>query len=189
MAILVGFGSLALLSRPYFPLAGSWSVTCLMALGWLAFLAGTLIRFWATLYIGGRKRHTLVCEGPYSLCRNPLYVGTFLTWIGTACFLQSLTFAVGVALAIWLFARGTVPAEEERLRVVLGRSYEDYCSRVPRFWPRLSGFRTSNTISVNVVGLRQELRRASRWLWAPIFAQALMQLRLEASWLHFLLLP
>src|SRR6476660_1715925 len=42
-------------------------------LGWGAFLGGTALRLWATGYVGGRKRRELVTEGPYSLCRNPLY--------------------------------------------------------------------------------------------------------------------
>jgi protein-S-isoprenylcysteine O-methyltransferase Ste14 len=51
--------------------------------GWCLWPGATL-RLWSTLYIGGRKRVVLVSDGPYSLCRNPLYVGTFLIALSNA---------------------------------------------------------------------------------------------------------
>ncbi len=38
----------------------------------MLFLAGAAFRFWATLYLGGRKDAVVVDTGPYSLCRHPL---------------------------------------------------------------------------------------------------------------------
>lgn len=57
--------------------------------GWLLFLAGAFYRWWATLYIGGRKSKSLVCDGPYSTCRHALYFGTFLMVLAIAVFAES----------------------------------------------------------------------------------------------------
>ena len=63
----------------------------LNALGWVSFLAYAAIRIWATLFIGGRKNDELQVDGPYSVCRNPLYVGGTCFALSIAFFLKSLT--------------------------------------------------------------------------------------------------
>src|SRR5262249_52734718 len=57
---------------------GSWADIAFHAGGWICFITAVSIRLWATLYLGGRKGRTVICDGPYSVVRNPLYIGTFL---------------------------------------------------------------------------------------------------------------
>jgi len=113
----------------------------------------------------GHKGKTLVCEGPSSLCRNPLYFGTFLVTLSIPAFLHSLIFAIGVAAASSVYLWTTVRAEEGVLRQRLGEEYAEYCRRVPRFWPKLWGIRTSPRIEVDVRSLRIE---ALRWALIPL---------------------
>lgn len=182
------FGAFVVLSGPALPEA-AWRQIAFETLGWAVFVSGAALRFWATLYIGGRKRLTVVCDGPYSLCRNPLYVGTFLIALSAALMLQSLTFAVGILLGAIFYAWATVPAEERYLSETLGEPYLRYCQRTPRFWPRLSGFHTPATVEVSVKALRNEFRRAIRWIWLPAIMEVLCRLRLESWWPHWLNLP
>ena len=56
------------------------------ALAWLAFVGGATLRWWSTLYIGGHKQKSVVSAGPYSVSRNPLYLGSFLLWLSLALF-------------------------------------------------------------------------------------------------------
>src|ERR1041385_8757907 len=76
-----------LFSRPVVR-EGTWTSILFNACAWSVFLAGILFRVWATLYVGGRKLKTLVDQGPYSICRNPLYLGTFLMSLGFVLFLK-----------------------------------------------------------------------------------------------------
>ena len=46
--------------------------------GWLFVGIGVMGRIWCSLYISGFKNAKLVTEGPYSLCRNPLYLFSYL---------------------------------------------------------------------------------------------------------------
>ena len=96
----------AICSVPHLP-AESWGHMLCEAIGYSIFMLGAALRWWATLYIGGRKTYELVCHGPYSICRNPLYVGTWLMAISVACLIQSLVFGIAL-LAVSVFSLGTV---------------------------------------------------------------------------------
>lgn len=117
------------------------------ALGLLIALAGQLVRsvtVGLAYIIRGGKDHRvyaedLVTEGLYAHCRNPMYLGNFLLLAGLAAASNSVVFAlVGIPLGLAVH-RAIVAAEEEFLRRKFGVQYDDYCSRVPRWLPRLKG--------------------------------------------------
>jgi protein-S-isoprenylcysteine O-methyltransferase Ste14 len=81
--------------------------------------------------------HELITHGPYSLVRNPIYLGMF-----------GMLVASGLAIARWpmvlmasaIFLAGTeirIRSEEELLRQTFGTVFEDYARRVPAFVPKL----------------------------------------------------
>jgi protein-S-isoprenylcysteine O-methyltransferase Ste14 len=186
--LLAPFALATLLSCPPVP-RDSLAYLLLESAGWTCFLAGVTVRWWATLYIGGRKTMNVVSEGPYSLLRNPLYVGTFLIVLAIAFYLPSLTFAVGLAVACVFYLSVTVSAEEARLRQAFGDQYAGYCQDVPRFFPRVRKPDTPPVIEVVVEGLRAESVRAARYVWVPLIAETIAHLRLESWWPHFWSLP
>jgi len=51
--------------------------------GALLVIAGVLGRFWAILYIGGRKNREVVITGPHSVCRHPLYLFSTLATLSS----------------------------------------------------------------------------------------------------------
>jgi len=179
--ILAPFAVAALLAAPYAP-AGSSVDFLIDAMAWLIFIAGGTFRWWATLYIGSRKQCVLVTHGPYSLCRNPLYVGTFLIVLSIAFFLQSATFAAGLVLASVIYLTTTVSIEEKNLRHHFGPSYDSYCREVPRFVPRFAGFRSPANVEVSIAGLGAEYRRMARWIWVPLLAEAVAHMKTDAWW-------
>ncbi len=77
----------------------------------------------------------LVTSGPYRYSRNPQCVGFILGYLGFAVACSSLLALIAaVLLSIEL---GLSPfAEEPWLRERFGRDYEEYASRVPRFFGR-----------------------------------------------------
>ena len=82
---------------------------------------------------------TLVVDGIFTHCRNPLYVGNALILAGLF-----LLHGDGRALAIGgvFFALSyiaIIAAEERFLAAKFGDQYRDYCARVPRWIPRLAG--------------------------------------------------
>ena len=186
--IIAPFAALAAISVP---LVREESVAdfLLSAAGWMCFFVGATFRWWATLYVGGRKEHELAVDGPYSVCRNPLYFGTFLLTLSIALFVHSLLFAVGLMIATPLYLWITIPWEESRLREIFGERYDAYLRRVPKFIPDFSKYSSPQTIQVNLGGLKGEYRMALRWIWVPLLAEGFAHLRMEAWWPALLQLP
>jgi protein-S-isoprenylcysteine O-methyltransferase Ste14 len=82
----------------------------------------------------------LVAAGPYRWMRNPMYVGGAATLLGLALVLRSPAILLFVPVW-WLLAHLLVLFyEEPTLRRNFGASFEEYCRRVPRWWPRRPHF-------------------------------------------------
>jgi protein-S-isoprenylcysteine O-methyltransferase Ste14 len=92
-------------------------------------------RGWCSLYIGGRKKTELVTSGPYSLCRNPLYVFSIIGAFGAGLQTGSLSIGGIFAVAGWLVFRGVVIREERLLAERFGVVYARYRNYTPRFRP------------------------------------------------------
>jgi len=113
-----------------YPLSIAWQISAPLCV-----LLGIALRLWAAGYL--KKRQELVCWGPFSYLRNPLYLGTFLIGCGFALLSgrwESLLLVVAVMCAVYLPA---ILYEEHLLREWFGAPYAAYCRAVPRFWPRL----------------------------------------------------
>ena len=173
---------------PTFAQAGSLSAILADYIGWLMFFGGLCLRFWSIWFIGGRKSQEVVCYGPYSLTRNPLYVGTFLMILSLAFLLKSPTFAAATVIVIAYYCVAVVPLEERLLRHHFGTKYVNYCHSVPRWFPRL-GTVYSPPVSVISRPMRNELRRAIWWLPLPLLAELHMYCRNLSEWPHWLNWP
>lgn len=86
---------------------------------------------------------TLVTEGIFNHCRNPLYVGNILMLIGVGVLSNSMLY-IGVIIPIFLFIFQTiVMAEENFLRGKFGEQFDAYCQRVNRWIPVLTGLKAT----------------------------------------------
>lgn len=181
IAILVPVGIATLLSHPMIERDSLLDILT-DDLAWLVFLAGGVMRMWATLYLGGRKGATVVCEGPYSIVRNPLYVGSFLLGLSLGIFMKSFAFSLAVTVVGLLYAQYTIPSEERFLAANLGDPYRAYLARVPRLIPRFSGYHTPSVITVDVPALRREASKSIGWLLFPLIGGLLAHLRYLPWW-------
>ena len=110
-------------------------------LGLLVTFSGEIIRGitigLAYIIRGGRDKkvyaETLVTEGIFRHCRNPLYVGNILMLLGVGILANSLIY-VGIVMPLFLFIyQAIVLAEENFLRNKFGAQFDAYCSRVNRW--------------------------------------------------------
>lgn len=119
--------------------------------GVLVALAGQALRVavigYRYIVRGGRNRQVyaegLVSTGFFALSRNPLYVGNLLILLGLHLIWHSIPMLVIGIPTFLLGYRAIVAAEETYLGRQYGDSYAEYCSRVPRWWPRLGGLRAA----------------------------------------------
>ncbi len=82
----------------------------------------------------------LVTEGMFSICRNPLYVGNLLIYLGVLLMHgDPLVLILGSVFFLFIY-QCIVYAEEAYLLNKFGEGYLAYCADVPRWIPKLSHF-------------------------------------------------
>lgn len=124
------------------PLAAEWH-----AIGWLLFLGGLAVTLVAQAQMGGSWRvgiddrpTSLVTEGLFSLTRNPIFSGMFLSLAGVVLVTPAPWTLFGFAVALLLISV-QVRLEERHLTRAHGHAYTTYAARVGRFVPWLGTLR------------------------------------------------
>ncbi len=83
-----------------------------------------------------REVQRLVTYGAFAWCRNPLYVGNFLAWIGFTV-VSGVFWFIPVAIAIFAIEYTLIVRYEEGvLESIFGQEYLDYKARTPRWFGR-----------------------------------------------------
>ncbi len=144
---------------------------------------GEGIRLWAAGYL--TKLSKLVTAGPYAICRNPLYVGTFLVFVGYFTMCGRLEVWVGGLALFWLFHGGALVHEERLLRDKFAEQFTEYSSRVPRLVPRWRSLAGQGTFSWRRLVMNNEhLALAATVIMCAIFAaNAFTAQRSPLEWL------
>ena len=178
----------AVFGSPWFASVGVFAWTADL-LGWLFFLAYVAMRIWATLYIGGAKDRRLQTKGPYSVTRNPLYVGSLCFALSIACFLKSLSVVALTLLASGIYIYWVVRAEEDVLQGIFGAAFTEYLQRTPRVIPRFALYQAAPTVEVNLRAFRTEAQRLLVASSMPFLALFVFQSQRLAWWPHWFRLP
>jgi protein-S-isoprenylcysteine O-methyltransferase Ste14 len=98
----------------------------------------TVGRLWCSLYISGYKTNSLVTDGPYSVCRNPLYFFSLLGAFGVGLATKTLVIPAIILLGFSLYYPIVIMEEEKELREIHKEKFLAYCKNTPRFFPKLS---------------------------------------------------
>jgi protein-S-isoprenylcysteine O-methyltransferase Ste14 len=114
------------------------------AVGLIVATAGAVLALWCVLTFAFTGKgtpapfdppRTLVIRGPYRYVRNPMYIGAGTALAGASLYFLSLPL-LGYAVMFFVITHFfAVMYEEPTLRRLFGREYNDYCSRVHRWWP------------------------------------------------------
>lgn len=79
----------------------------------------------------------LVVVGFYRYVRNPMYLGFAVGWIGLWVVFGHANLGAIAAVAAALGVHLLTFYKEPTLRKKFGKSYEEYCGNVRRWWPRV----------------------------------------------------
>jgi len=138
---------------------------------------GMVGRIWCLTYSSGYKSSELVTQGPYSVCRNPLYFFSFIGLIGIGLATETITLTLFLIAFFVLVYPAVIAGEEEFLRGKFGQVYADYCNRTPRFFPRSDLFVEPESYIVQPRTLRRSLGGVIWFIGLPVVIQILVSLR------------
>jgi protein-S-isoprenylcysteine O-methyltransferase Ste14 len=136
-------------------------------LGYICLMIGLGLRIWSTLYIGKRKSKELITDGPFSLCRNPLYLGTFIIVLGAGLALTNplmTIFTIIIYIPVHVLA---ARAEERHLTEIFGQQYEEYRRSTPAFLPAFKKYHSREEISVSIRAVKRVTLDAALILLIP----------------------
>jgi len=137
-----------------------WMDQALAATGFALLIIAMAGRIWCGSHIAGRKTVELVTDGPYSVCRNPLYFFSLLAFIGAGLSFESLSLAAIFGAVFFMTHWRTIHIEERVLRERFGAAFDAYEARVPRLIPRPSLYHAEPFHNVGTVAFNRILREA-----------------------------
>lgn len=116
-----------------------------LILGAMIILMGILVRCITIGFVyiirGGKNRRiyaeSLVTDGVYSMCRNPMYLGNILLLLGFGIFANSLIFMLVFFPLFVIFYYAIIKAEEAFLSDKFGEEFDLYRGRVNALFPSL----------------------------------------------------
>lgn len=85
-----------------------------------------------------KQKTELITAGVYGFCRNPVYVGIYLSFMGIFFILPTLVFLIGFFFFL-LNNHFRILEEEKFLTDAFGQEYVKYCQSVGRYWPKIRG--------------------------------------------------
>ena len=166
-----------------FPKAYSTNIildSLLNFVGMVILLKGVYLRMAAR---GFKKAHSqsglgLVVSGPYSLVRNPMYLGSFLMGAGFILIVWPWwTLPVFTALFYFRF-KSQILKEEVHLKELFGYEYEEYTKKVPRLFPRLKNLlfaKTKEVFPLEYVWTTKEKWGLIGWPVLAVFLEGLQE--------------
>ncbi|MGN6546206.1 MAG: methyltransferase family protein [Aureliella sp.] len=179
MRIRYSWFFLLALTALYLTSSSAWEAQCdavaesFFVVGLLLAGVGALGRIWCSAYIAGYKNGSLVTEGPYSICRNPLYFFSFVGSIGVGFATETATIPLLVAAAFAIYYPAVIKGEEKFLLSRHGEEYAEYMRRVPRFFPSLRLLAEKEAATVHLVIFRKHQVSAVWFVWLPAFLEGI----------------
>lgn len=135
--------------------------------GYFFLIFGLCIRMWSILYIGGRKSKELTTAGPYSICRHPLYIGTFSIAIGAGLCFENIPMLLATLLVMVPIHLVVAGMEDNHLEELFPEEYPEYKKLVPAYLPKFSNYNTPEHIEISLHSIKRMLSNTIAVLMIP----------------------
>jgi len=137
----------------------------------LFFLGAVLVgiasmgRLWCSIYIAGYKTDRLIKEGPYSICRNPLYFFSFIGALGVGMATESFLIPFLIMITFTIYYPMVIKSEEAEMLKKHGKEYEAYLGLVPSFFPHISKLKEPDSYITKPIIFRKHIFSALWFVW------------------------
>jgi protein-S-isoprenylcysteine O-methyltransferase Ste14 len=162
------------LSNP--PARGSALYEAAEIIGYVLVTLAVLGTTWCAIYMAGHKNMELIQDGPYSICRNPSYIVSFIGLVGVLIGAHNLVVLI-VAPLYWVYYFFVIRSEEKRLLSLFKDEFTGYRSRVHRFLPNLRNYWSRDVIEVNSYLVLRAIIRAGFFMWVLLLLKILEHLK------------
>ena len=139
--------------------------TVLFLLGAVLVGIASLGRLWCSVYIAGYKTDHLVTQGPYSMCRNPLYFFSLLGALGVGLTSETLLIPFLILIAFVLYYPLVIKSEEAELLKLHESEFENYLKEVPTFFPKISLLNEPEEYTVKPIIFKKHMFHALWFIW------------------------
>jgi len=139
--------------------------TVLFLLGAVLVGIASLGRLWCSVYIAGYKTDHLVTQGPYSMCRNPLYFFSLFGALGVGFASETFVIPVFILIGFVAYYPLVIKSEEAELEKLHENEFEMYSKKVPRFFPKISYLTEPEEYIVKAVILKRHMFSALWFIW------------------------
>lgn len=125
----------------------------------------SLGRLWCSVYIAGYKTHQLITQGPYSICRNPLYFFSLLGAIGVGLSTETILIPFLILIAFAGYYPLVIKSEETDLLERHKREFETYMKEVPMFFPKISLLKEPDEYIMKPIVFKKHIFNALWFIW------------------------
>ena len=109
--------------------------------GWGLLDTGMVVLLWTVWLMLWRKStlspygkpQRLLCEGPFRVSRNPIYIGMLLVYLGVSLLWGNLWCFLLLPVLVVMLQVGIIRHEERLLLEHFGEDYRQYCQKVRRW--------------------------------------------------------
>ena len=139
--------------------------TVLFLLGAVLVGIASLGRLWCSVYIAGYKTDHLVTQGPYSMCRNPLYFFSLIGALGVGFASESILIPLLILIGFVTYYPLVIKREEAKLAKLHKNEFESYFKKVPGFFPKISYLTEPEEYIVKPVVFKRHMFSALWFIW------------------------
>lgn len=180
------FLSVLIFSYPRIYLQNEFTSEVLDVVGFFVVVLGVLFRASGRGYKKAFSENStrLVTSGPYTVVRNPMYLGTFLIGAGLALGAFPWWTLIPYSIIFFLRFRLEIKKEEGYLSQVFGQEYTTYCRNTPRLipgWNSLKSKQFQDIFPWRYCVMTQELKCL---LYLPLLILGLEFLEETIVWKH-----
>lgn len=134
--------------------------------GYFMVCAAAVGRIYSTAFLGGFKGNKIISYGPFSVCRNPLYMFSFLGVCGIAVMSLHLIVMIIMPLGLLAIYIPLIKREEAFLTERFGKEFTDYCAKTPRLLPKFSLYNAPEKVEMAPAKLWSAVKDSIMWFAA-----------------------